>query len=167
MCSQYDNLSSWSEDEGTGGMLSALPASENTAGWWAQAVSAPRIPCIDQGSRVESQSCDRAVGSPKVNEQSKASNHLSNKEGDRSLYLKPGHGGRKLGNQKLEKSGVPVDSIGRAWGEECDKALQVTILIKVSGVKRWGQKQISTGRVSLTRLLSQCDHRNRTNSYRQ
>lgn len=53
--------------------------------------------------RVESQSYDRAVGPPKVNEQSKASNHLA--KGDRSLYLKPGHGGRKLGNQKLEKLG--------------------------------------------------------------
>lgn len=61
-------------------------------------------------------------GLPRSREQSKASNHLSNKEGDRSLYLKPGNGDRKLENQKLEKLGVSIDSIGRAGKEECDKA---------------------------------------------
>lgn len=40
-----------------------------------------------------------------------------NKEEDRILYIEPRHGVRKLGNQKLERSWGPADTVGRAGRE--------------------------------------------------
>lgn len=100
---------------------------------WAQTLSVSRV---NQGSKVESQSCYMAAGPPEVQEQSYSQMTCLNKEGDRVLDIEPRHGVRKLRNQKLERSWSPAE-------------------------------QISTGYVFLIRLLSQCNHTNRTNSYRK
>ena len=56
-----------------------------------------------------------------------------NKGGSRGLYLEPGHGVRKLGNQQSGRWGGPVDSVGRA-GEACDRAASLLDLYAHQGI---------------------------------